>query len=131
MLCVVGCLAVLSALSIPFLTDFYYVGRLLFLLLFFGGFINPPITGIMINSVAESQRTSANSIANISYNLLGYMPGPFIYGTISSIFGSVVSMTLLIYTSVIAITCLIYGMYLKFEQEKTATEGFAVHKIIG
>ena len=48
-----GGFAVLSALPIPWMNEFYYVGILFWLLLFFGGFILPPVTGIMINSVGD------------------------------------------------------------------------------
>ena len=56
---------------------------LLWLLLFGGGFILPCATGIMLNTVAEELRTTANSIANIWCNLLGFLPAPYIYGLIA------------------------------------------------
>ena len=58
---------------------------MIWFLLFFGGFMMPPLTGIMLNSVPENLRTSANSLANLSYNCLGYMPSPILYGFISSL----------------------------------------------
>lgn len=39
--------------------------------------------GIMLNTVAEERRTTANSIATMIFNLCGYLPAPFIYGAIS------------------------------------------------
>jgi hypothetical protein len=45
--------AVVCALPIPFFNDFYYIGILFWGVLFFGGFILPPVTGIMISSVAD------------------------------------------------------------------------------
>lgn len=81
-----GCGAVICALPIPWFSekkDFYYVGLLVWGVLFFGGFIMPPVTGIMINSVPDNQKASANSIANLCYNLLGYLPAPLIYGFIA------------------------------------------------
>ena len=39
----------------------------------------------MLNSVAESRRTTANSIATLIYNLCGYLPAPFIYGAVAEI----------------------------------------------
>ena len=73
------------ALPIPFMDNFYLVCLMIWCLLFVGGFVLPPITGMMINSVEEKYRTSANSIANMIYNLFGYLPGPFIYGLVSEI----------------------------------------------
>jgi len=83
-----GLCAVASALPIPWFSskdDFYIVACLFWLLLFFGGFILPPVTGIMINSVGDYQKSSANSIANLWYNLFGYLPAPSIYGMIAAI----------------------------------------------
>jgi len=51
--CIVGILAALSGIPIPFLNSFYQVGFLFWLLLFMGGFILPQVTGMMIDSVGE------------------------------------------------------------------------------
>ena len=59
------------------------VVMLLWFLLFAGGFIVPCMTGIMLNTVRPNLRTSANSVANVCYNLLGFLPAPFIYGFIA------------------------------------------------
>lgn len=40
----------------------------------------PAATGIMLNLVPQTMRTSANSLANFSYNLFGYVPAPYLYG---------------------------------------------------
>jgi len=53
-------------------------------ILFFGGFILPPVTGIMLNSVPDTQKASANSVANLTYNMLGYFPAPVIYGFVAT-----------------------------------------------
>ena len=52
-------------------------------MIFFGGFTVPVLIGCMLNSVPHKMRSSANSIAEFSYNALGYMPAPFIYGVMS------------------------------------------------
>ena len=70
---------------IPFIDDKALFGFMIWFLLFFGGFLLPPLTGLMLNSVDENLRTSANSLANLSYNCLGYMPAPILYGFISSL----------------------------------------------
>ena len=105
---IVGCLCILP---VPFLKDIKWIGGLLFAFLFFGGFMPAPCTGLMINAVADSHRTSANSIANMSYNLLGYIPGPFIYGLISTNENQHIAMICLMYSTIITITCLIYGIH--------------------
>jgi hypothetical protein len=53
---------------------------LLWVQFFFGGFVLPVMTGILLNTMPPSLRTMANSIANLMYNLLGYLPAPFVYG---------------------------------------------------
>ena len=80
MIIMVGWITVLMSVPIPFVTSFPIFGALLFILLFLGGFILPALIGIMLNSVKQHQRGSANSIAQLSYNMLGYMPAPSLYG---------------------------------------------------
>jgi len=47
----------------------------------------PASTGLMLNQVPQNMRTVCNSIANISYNLFGYVPAPYIYGYMYERFG--------------------------------------------
>ena len=89
------------------------------MLLFSGGFILPQATGIMLTSVNEYQRTSANSLANLSYNLLGYAPAPFVYGLISQYTGGEKSkwpMGCLMYSTVFAIGLFISAIRSKFKE---------------
>ena len=51
--CVMGILAVFSALPVPFCSNVHAFAFFIWLILFFGGFILPPMTGIMLNSVSE------------------------------------------------------------------------------
>lgn len=37
----------------------------------------------MLNSVEESKRISANSLAQLAFNLIGYLPAPTFYGFIA------------------------------------------------
>lgn len=48
---IVGLCAVPLAVIAPFFSNFYYVGMLFWAILFCGGFVLPPVTGIMISSV--------------------------------------------------------------------------------
>lgn len=70
---------------IPFVNNFWVFNTFLWLLLFTGGFVLPCLTGIMLNTVDKELKTTANSIANLCYNLFGYLPSPFVYGAISDI----------------------------------------------
>ena len=111
--CVMACGAIVCALPIPYFDNFLDVGILFWGLLFFGGFILPPVTGVMIASVGEFQKSQANSIANLCYNLLGYLPGPFVYGFISSVTGGGQSrwaLGTLLYSTIIAVALMWYGL---------------------
>ena len=83
LLVIMGWCGCACSLAVPFVSDFTIVAALFWGLLFFGGFILPSTTGLMIASVGAFQRSQANSIANLFYNLFGYLPAPVLYGTIS------------------------------------------------
>jgi hypothetical protein len=106
--------ALLSAIPVPFLDNFYLFQSLLWLLLFFGGFIVPIVTGIILVSVKPNERTVANSLANLSYNLLGYLPAPFLYGFVEGLSGhnqSRYGITLLMFATVPAFGLLLFCTY--------------------
>jgi MFS family permease len=52
-----------------------------------GGVLLPAATGVMLDQVPPSMRTAANSLANLSYNLFGYVPAPYLYGQFQQSFG--------------------------------------------
>ena len=49
---------------------------------FFGAMGLPIITGVMITSVEPKLKSTANALANLAYNLIGFFPAPFVYGFI-------------------------------------------------
>lgn len=55
---------------------------LMWFLLFFGGSITPGLTGIMLSSIPEKSKEIGNSVTQLCYNLLGYLPSPFLYGLV-------------------------------------------------
>lgn len=81
----IGCFALILAVPIPISTEKWLTYVSVWLLLFVGAFIMPSLTGIMLNTVPEARRSTANSIATAINNLCGYLPAPFIYGAISEI----------------------------------------------
>ena len=120
MQCLMGACAVICALPIPFFDNFYYVGMLFWGVLFFGGFVLPPVTGIMIDSVKADQRASANSIANLTYNLLGYFPAAQVYGYIAGLtekynWNSKWAMGALLYSTILTIGLLFTGINKKLQ----------------
>lgn len=55
--------AIACTIPMPFFKSVTWFSITLFGLLFFGGALVPTVTGIMLNSVPENLRTSANSLA--------------------------------------------------------------------
>jgi MFS transporter, Spinster family, sphingosine-1-phosphate transporter len=78
----VSLLALMAGVPVPFLTNFWGIIALLWLLLFFGGSLMPWLTGVLLATVPKDQIATANSIANLGYNLIGYLPAPVVYGCI-------------------------------------------------
>jgi len=116
------CLAV--TLPIPWTDDFFTFGLLVWLLLFFGGALLPSLTGIMLSSVPEHMRGSANSVATLTYNMLGWMPSPFIYGLVSKLAGdetatvkSRLPMASILYSEFITIPLMTIVILRKLRQE--------------
>jgi len=101
----VGLIGTIVSLPIPFVDHLPTFLTLFWLSLFSGGCIMPGMTGVMINSVPRRQKALANSIAYVSYNLLGYVPGPVIYGVITHFNGqrSKIGMFVLIYSLILCI----------------------------
>jgi len=113
--CIAAVFCLGCAIPIPFLDNFIIIAALLWFLLFFGGAILPAMTGMMLNTVEGSQKTAANSLANLSYNLLGYLPAPFVYGAIydSGDGGnSRQAMATLMFSPIISVSALIAAVYL-------------------
>lgn len=84
---IIGWICTAFSIPIPIVDNFTSFGVLVFGLLFFGASLLPSLTGIMLNCVPEHQRASANSLAQMSYNMLGWMPAPFVYGMVSKLCG--------------------------------------------
>ena len=79
----IGIFVACLVIPMPWMNDVAIYILFVWIMLFFGGFILPSLTGIMLNTVPENQRASANSFAMFAYNCLGYMPSPAVYGFIS------------------------------------------------
>lgn len=75
-----GLIAIAASLPFPFVNDYRICILLIWIVLFCGALILPILTGIMLSSVEPELRPQANSLSNLSYNLLGYLPAPTIYG---------------------------------------------------
>lgn len=103
----------LSAIPIPFIDSYQLFTFFLWMTLFFGGSCVPCNTGVMLNTVSEHKRGSANSIANLFYHLFGFLPAPSTYGLVSSLTGGSTSrwpMGVLLYSAFVTIACFFAGM---------------------
>ena len=83
----------------------------------------PPVTGIMLNAVEEKKRAQANSIANLWYNLFGYLPAPMFYGFVAWIVKNPESrtpMSALLYSTIFSVSFMIYGVHSKMKKDKKA-----------
>lgn len=78
----VGFLTTLVGTPIPFVDQYYMITPLLWFLLFFGGFMMPALTGIIISSSPPKLKTLSNSFAFFCYNIFGYLPAPVLYGLV-------------------------------------------------
>jgi len=78
-------LCLISAFPCPLIDNFPIFCGCLWFLLFFGGALLPALTGILLNTVEHNQKTVANSLAYLAYNLFGFLPSPFVYGAITDV----------------------------------------------
>eukprot|EP00128_Syssomonas_multiformis_P018483 Colp12_sorted_trinity150504_noHs@25141 len=78
-----GLIAVGSGFPALFVTSFIPIIVFVWFLLFWGGAVVPPATGILLVSVPKSMRSFASSVSMLAYNLLGYFAGPFISGVVA------------------------------------------------
>ena len=78
----VAALCLVVAAPVPFIDSFATAIVLMWFLLFFGGSILPFLTALMLATVPKNQVPIANALANLQYNLMGFLPAPVVYGLI-------------------------------------------------
>ena len=81
------CCAIAAGVPCPLTRDFQVAIALFWVVLFAGAFILPIMTGVLLTVVEPELKEQANSIANLSYNLFGYLPAPTIYGYMNQLDG--------------------------------------------
>ena len=97
----IGILAMISSALMPLVSSYQLALALTWITFFLGAICLPIITGAFLNRVNESDRPKAISLAYLSYNLLGYLPAPLVYGLANEISGdskSRMGMIVLMYT---------------------------------
>ena len=100
-------LCVASAVYIPWVSNFWLYVVLLWFLLFFGGYMMPSLSGIMLETIETNFKATGNSIANLFYNFIGFLPAPSIYGFVSEYTGNPrYAMGTLMFTPIISLLCI-------------------------
>lgn len=77
---IISTVGVLCAWIVPMTSNYVIAIVQMWILLFIGAIILPICTGVSLTKIEPEMRPRAQSIANLSYNLLGYFPAPSVYG---------------------------------------------------
>jgi MFS family permease len=118
----IAILAAASGLFLPLIDNFPLFVILIWLLLFFGGSIVPGLTGIMLSAAPEKTKEIANSVTHLCYNLLGYLPSPFLYGLVCKYTGGSTSRYGLAFILLWSLFGLIFLFTAKYFQDKKTFE---------
>lgn len=108
--CILLCIC---SIPIPLVDNLFWCAFILWLLLFFGGGIIAPLNGIIITSVPKKYAGSANSICILSYNLIGKLPAPYIYGIIKTHSSGRIAMMISMWCSLVAVAFLSITSFLR------------------
>ena len=109
----------IAAIPAAWSTDFYAVMGGLWGILFFGGCMISPATGICINAVHADLRSLSSAMSMFAYNLLGYGAAPIIGGKIADMTGDIGAG----YRSIVYAVFVAAGMfYLSYLAAKRAAE---------
>ena len=114
----ISIIAAAFGMFLPFFDKIWFFVIFMWFLLFFGGGITPGLTGIMIASIPENSKEIGNSISQLFYNLIGYLPAPFIYGLICKYTGGSKSrwgLGALSAWGVLGVICLFFAKYFNFD----------------
>lgn len=69
----------------------------------------PCLSGIMLESIEPKFKATGNAIANVSYNLLGFLPAPSVYGFVFD-YGdgnnAFAAMATLMFTPILSFLCI-------------------------
>lgn len=108
-------LAAAFSIPAPLVNNLWLYTLFLWLVLFFGGAIVAPLTGIIITSLPQSLGGYANSITNFFCTLLGYLPAPFVYGWIKTYYSSKLAMEISMWYSFLGIFFLIFAIIFRYK----------------
>ena len=86
-ICKLTFIAFICTCFLPLIDITIIFALFVWLLLFFESSVTPGLTGLMITSISGSYKEFGNSITQLCYNLIGFLPSPYIYGLVCSISG--------------------------------------------
>ena len=92
----------------------------MWLVLFLSGSITPGLSGIVITSIPDNSKEVGNSFTQLCYNLIGYLPSPFVYGFISSCTGGKDSkwgLSAISLWSLLSVACLFFARKVDFDKD--------------
>ena len=64
----------------PLTNSWVVAMTILWICFFLGALVQPMVTGVYMSKLDIADRPRAISLAYFTYNLLGYLPAPIIYG---------------------------------------------------
>lgn len=85
---IIGLISVIACILTPLCDNYALSIMMLWLFLFFSSMILPIFYGLIFIQVRPEVRPFSNSISYLLYNLLGWFPGPFVYGIINQVSNS-------------------------------------------
>ena len=63
----------------------------------------PSLSGIMLETIDSNFKATGNSVANLTYNLIGFLPAPSIYGFVYDYANARYAMATLMFTPIISL----------------------------
>ena len=83
---VFGALALAFAIPAAFLSSFWPIQIAMWFVLFWGGALISPATGVCINAVSPELRAFSSALSMFCYNILGYSAAPYVCGLLAQQF---------------------------------------------
>ena len=116
----------LSASMLPIFNYPIIFAIFMWLMLFFESSVTPGLTGLMISTIPDNYKEIGNSLTQLFYNLIGFLPSPYIYGLVTSYTGGEDSkwgLSVIILWSFLGFIALLYGQkYLINEKGEISKE---------
>jgi hypothetical protein len=118
--------AVVFSCLTAFATNFWVALGAMWMVLFMGGALLSPATGVCINSVHPDLRSFSSALSMFAYNILGYAAAPFTCGVIAQAFGLKWGFRCTLLTSTVCFLALLGAYFVskkEYEENATAEDG--------